>query len=90
MGGKAGPGMFIQVFVCGFVIAFVIALVETHFAPLGAAKGAFIGFHLWLIAGAASYGTALFSYQPRALWAINTGYNLVSMLIAGAILAVWR
>jgi len=32
----------------------------------------------------------LFSMQPQLLWLINSGYNLVSFVIAGVILALWR
>jgi hypothetical protein len=28
--------------------------------------------------------------QPKGLWLINSGYNLVSFMIAGAILGAWR
>ena len=49
------------------------------------------GFITWLgFAAATSYGTALFSFKPKALWAIDTGFNLVSFLLAAAILSVWR
>jgi hypothetical protein len=90
MSGRASPMMFVQVFICGLVIAIVVAIAESRVGALTVATGACVGVLLWLVAGATSYGTALFSYQPRALWAINTGYNLVSMVVAGVILAVWR
>jgi hypothetical protein len=32
----------------------------------------------------------VFSEQPKALWLINSGYNLVSFVVAGIILAAWR
>jgi hypothetical protein len=41
-------------------------------------------------AAATSLATTLFSAQPKALWLINSGYNLVSFVIAGIILALWR
>ncbi|HEX4684055.1 MAG TPA: DUF1761 domain-containing protein [Gemmatimonadaceae bacterium] len=90
MGARAGPMMFVQVFLCGLVISIVVAVIENHFTGLTVARGAVVGILLWLAAGATSFGTSLFSYQPRALWMINTGYNLVSMIIAGVILALWR
>jgi hypothetical protein len=50
-----------------------------------------LGFGCWLcFAGASSFGTALFSMKPLQLWLINSGYNLVSFVIAGVILAVWQ
>lgn len=86
----ASPAMFIQVFLCGLITAFVIAVVEHGFATPNLVSGACVGAMLWLIAAATSYGTSLFSFKPRALWAIDTGYNLASMVIAGAIVGAWR
>ena len=37
-----------------------------------------------------SYATAIFSGKPKQLWFIHTSYNLVSFVIAGAILGAWR
>src|SRR5579884_1339738 len=79
--------MFVQVFVCGLVIAYVVAVIENHFVNLSVARGAMIGVLLWLLAGATSYATSLFSSQRGELWIINSGYNLVSMVLAGIILA---
>ena len=88
----AGAANYIQVFLCGLVISYVLSVIIDTFAnqPLTALRGAEIGALVWLIAGATSYGTALFSFKPKALWVIDTGFNLVSMVIAGALLAVWR
>jgi hypothetical protein len=88
----AGAANYAQVFLCGLVISYVMAVIVVHFAnhPLTVFRGAQIGVLVWLIAGATSYGTALFSFKPRALWAIDTGFNLVSLVIAGAILAAWQ
>jgi hypothetical protein len=45
----------------------------------------------WLgFAAVTSYATVLFSGKPRSLWLIDTSYNLVSFVIAAAILASWR
>ena len=44
----------------------------------------------WLaFAGATSYTTALFSARPKQLWLIDSGYNLVSFIVAGVIIALW-
>jgi len=43
----------------------------------------------WAIA-AISFGTALFSGKPKALWLIDSGFNLIAFVIAGVILAGWR
>ena len=85
------PMSYLVVLLCGLVTAWVMALVVGNFAPASAVDGALIGALCWLgFAGATSYGTALFSGKPKALWLIDSGFNLVSFIVAGVILAVWR
>ena len=90
--GQGGsPGMFIQVFICGFLVSWGLALFIMHLNVTSALGGLHIGALAWLaFVAPTSYGTALFSYKPKALWAIDAGYNLVSMAVAGAILGVWH
>ncbi len=91
MSGGASPALYVQVFLCGLVTSYVIALALQHFHGPGVHPGFMVGSLAWLgFAGPSSYGTALFSFKPKALWAIDTGFNLVSFLLAGVILAVWR
>jgi hypothetical protein len=88
------PVMYLSAFICGFVTAWVMALILAHFASsmnLNAGYGALIGFMSWLgFAATSSYATALFSGKPKQLWLIDSSYNLVSFVLAGMILAVWR
>jgi hypothetical protein len=81
-------------FITGLIIASAMAHVFAHIAndmEMNAAHGALLGFILWLgFAASTSYATALFSGKPRQLWLIDTAYNLVSFVLAGIILAVWR
>jgi hypothetical protein len=88
------PVMYLSAFICGLVTAWVMALILAHFASsmnLNAGYGALIGFMSWLgFAATSSYATALFSGKPKQLWLIDSSYNLVSFVLAGMILAVWR
>ena len=85
------PLMFVGAFVCGLLIAWTLAIVMNHFPPFTAPRGAAVGGLCWLgFAGSTSFATALFSLQPKQLWLINSGYNLVSFVLAGIILAMWR
>jgi hypothetical protein len=88
------PVMYVSAFICGFVTAWVMAHILAHVGTsltLNAANGALIGFMCWLgFAATSSYATALFSGKPKQLWLIDSSYNLVSFVLAGMILAVWR
>jgi hypothetical protein len=85
------PLSYLFVFLCGLVTAWIMALVVGNFAPATTVDGALIGALCWLgFAGATSFGTALFSGKPKALWLIDSGFNLAAFVIAGIILAAWR
>ena len=85
------PVLLVQAFVCSLVISWIMAIIINHFPPYYALHGVKTGAVCWLgFAAATSYATAVFSMQPKALWLINTGYNLVSFVMAGAILGAWR
>lgn len=88
------PVLYLVAFVCAFIQAWVLAMVIGHMsqvAEMTVAHAAIFSALLWIgLAGSTSFATALFSGAPRQLWAINSLYNLVSFVIAGIILAVWR
>ena len=90
---KAAPGAlpFVLVFFCGLLTALVLAMVLNHFRPLTIGRGALVGVLCWLgFAAPSSFGTATFSGTPRALWLLNSGYNLVAFVLAAIILSVWQ
>src|SRR4029079_16520237 len=85
------PLMYLSAFLCGTFSAWVLAIILNHFVDLTPLRGALVGALCWLgFAGATSYATAVFSMQPKMLWLINSAYTLVSFMLAGIILAVWR
>ena len=92
------PVLYISAFVTSLVIALVMAhLLGHHLAAAdpamhpSAAHGAAFGFACWLgFAAPTSYATAIFSGKPKLLWLIDSSYNLVSFMLAGAILGAWR
>jgi len=88
---RAMPIMYGLAFVTGLIIAWALAIVVNHFPPMTAVRGAAVGVLCWLgFAATTSFATSLFSMQPKKLWLINSGYNLVAFVIAGVILALWR
>lgn len=76
-------GAFVQNLVLSYIIGW--SAVTTAF------NGAYIGLLLWVAFVAVTQGVnTVFAGTRKKLWAINTGYFLVVLLINGAILAVWR
>ncbi len=87
MRNNAGPGYALTTlgaFVQAWIMAHVVgwALADT------AMEGAVVGFLLWVAFVAVPQGVnTVFAGSRKKLWAINTGYFLVVLLINGAILA---
>lgn len=89
--GGASAAMFIQVFICGLLTAWIMAIVIGFLPTLSLSRGLKLAVICWLgFAAATSYGTYLFSMKPKALWLIDSSYNLVSFILAAAIITVWR
>ncbi len=77
-----------------FVGALVMAYVAAHFVSYVGARtlsqGAQLGFWAWLgFVAPVQMTDVLFGGKKWKLFAINTGYQLASLVIMGAILAVW-
>ena len=86
-----GPASFLVAFLCGLLTAGAMAMIIAHFGVITVGPAVLVAFICWLgFAGATSYGSALFSGQPFALWLINSGYNLVAFIVAAIILTLWR
>lgn len=85
------PLMYLSAFIGALVIAYVMAVLISRLAPGNLPAALHLAFFSWLgFAAATSYTTYLFSGRSKQLWLIDSGYNLVSFLIAGAVLAAWR
>jgi hypothetical protein len=53
-------------------------------------NGACVGLLIWVgFAAGLLAVTTYFGGRPRRLWVINAGYQLVSLVVMGAILGVW-
>ncbi|MGZ6005360.1 MAG: DUF1761 domain-containing protein [Candidatus Saccharimonadales bacterium] len=74
-------------FVQGLILSYIVAWSNVTTAV----KGAWLGLLIWLAFVAVTQGVnTIFAGGRKKLWAINTGYFLVVLVINGAILAVWR
>jgi Protein of unknown function (DUF1761) len=84
------PGM-----IASFVGDLIVALVLAHFIIWSGAStigwGAFIGFLSWFgFVVAPNFPQGIYENRPFKLFAINSGYWLVGLLIVGSLLAIWH
>ncbi len=84
----------IRGYLLGFVTAFVMAFILSHVIFYTKAtdwkNGLEVGFEMWLgFVATVQLGGFLWEGKKFSLYLLNTSYNLVSLLLMGAILAVW-
>lgn len=73
------------------VLAFVLALFVNYTDASTIDQGAIIGFWAWLgFVIPTSLTTFLFEGRNRVVFSLNIGYYLASLIVMGALLAVWR
>ncbi len=94
MEGKNMTTSYVLMMVGALVMAYVLAhaiIFGIAYTKIGGIKGGMMGgFYYWLgFVAPVLLGSVLWDGKPWKLWAINAGYYLVVLLIAGAILATW-
>ena len=84
---RAIVGDVISTFVMAFVL--VHAVVYAGAATLG--QGAAVGFFNWLgFVFVVQLNATMHENRPFKYLAISSGYNLIALVLMGALLAVWR
>lgn len=82
--------MLLQAFVAGLVMVYVLAHFVDYAGATTIAEGVQTGFWAWLgFVATSMFVNNLYEGKPTKLWAINAGYQLVNLVVAGAILATW-
>ena len=72
------------------IMAIVLAHAVAFAGAAGAAQGAVIGAVNWLgFIAVTTFAAMLYEHRPFKIWAINNGFQLVGLIIMGAILAGW-
>ena len=88
MQSSAGPSYAIS-FLCWLVMATALALVAPHFAD-GVGGMIHIGLLLWFgFSATVGLTNNRFSGKPLSLWAIDAGYQVVSITIMAVVLGLW-
>ena len=88
---KARFGKAVAVDVIGsFLMAFVLVHAVRYAGATTASQGIAVGFFNWLgFVAVVTIGIVTYERRPFKLFLINNGYLLISLLVMGAILAVW-
>src|SRR5438552_17772915 len=88
---KARMGKAIAVDVVGSIImAFVLVHAVRYAGATTAAQGMAVGFFNWLgFIAVVTIGSVTYGRRPFKLFLLNNGYLLISLLVMGAMLAIW-
>ncbi len=86
------PPVFFGIMIaCYLVLALVVSLLAGLSGVTSAAGGVVLGVILWLGPTAALKLTDHnASFKPHALYAIDAGFQLIALVVTGAIIGGWR
>ncbi len=88
-----GPQYLLQAagaLVMAYVLAHSIIFASAFLQQSGLVGGLQAAFWAWLgFVAPVSMGSVLWDGKPWKLWALNSGYFLVTLLVMGAILGYW-
>jgi hypothetical protein len=84
------PMLLLVDLVSSLVMAFVLVHAVHYAGAVTPAQGAAVGFFNWLgFVATVTLGITLYERKPFALFVITNGWQLISLMAMGAILAVW-
>lgn len=84
------PRLALADLIANFVMAFVLVHAVHYAGAVNASQGAAVGFFNWLgFIATVMLMLTLYEKRPAKLLWINSGFQLISLLIMGAIVAVW-
>jgi hypothetical protein len=77
--------------ISALIVPFVLAHIVLWSGAHEAGAGAFVGFLCWVgFIAVPLFAEAIYEPRPYKLFAINSGYWLITLLISGILLAVWQ
>jgi uncharacterized protein DUF1761 len=84
------PKLLLGDFVSTFIMAFVLVHAVHYAGANSAALGAAVGFFNWLgFVLVTLFASTAYEKRPWRLFLINNGFQLISLLAMGAIVAAW-
>lgn len=89
MKSGAAQAMMVE-FLGNLLMAFVLAYAIRYAQAQGIGQGMMVGFYAWLgFVATVTVGSVAFEKKPLKLFFINNGFQLLSMVVMGAILVRW-
>ena len=89
--GKLYALGFVGSLVMSYVLAHALVFASSYTETSGLPAGLMVGFWNWLgFVAPVTLSSVLWENKSWALWFLNNSYYVVSLLIMGAILAVWQ
>ena len=82
----AAVGSFVQAYILSHSLSFA----QKYMGTSGLSSGLSTGFWMWLgFVATVTLGNVLWYGQSWKLWLLTNAYYLISLLVMGAILALW-
>lgn len=82
---------FILALITAYVLSHSFVFASTYLNVSGYQAGLSVGFWSWLgFILPITIGSVIWESKPIKLWTINASYWLVSLLVTGVILAIWK
>ncbi|RJQ29890.1 DUF1761 domain-containing protein [Candidatus Parcubacteria bacterium] len=89
--GKSMGKIFFLNFLAALLTAYVLGVFLGLLDARSVSGGVQVGFWIWLgFVGTVQFVNKLYSGESKEKFMIDTGYQLVSLLLMGGILAGWR
>ena len=84
------PKAMVVDLVGNYVMAFVLVHAVHYAGAKGIGEGAAVGFFNWLgFIAVVTLAAVIYERRPMKLWVLNNVYLAVSLMVMGAIVAVW-
>ncbi len=89
--GKSYALAFIGALVMAFVLSHMLVFATAYLNTEGVSAGLSTGFWAWLgFVAPITLGSVLWEQKSWKLWVLTNSYYLLTLLVMGTILAVWK
>ncbi len=89
--GRPSPVNFLIAFVAAAIEAFFLAFLMKAMGATTVSGGLLAGLIVWLgFVATTSLAIGTFEGKPYLVWVIENGAHLVTLLLIGVVLAIWR